>query len=168
MRQSLLWAIALLSTVFLGNAAVIATPDLFLKLPATAEIAQSIAQGGFPKMVPVEVDKPFQLKLNSRAMLKRGGLTLKFLKVKEDSRCPTGVDCVWAGRATVVVHVTKNGKSFGNVELTRSATQSTRKSVAGYSLQLVDLSPHPAAGQTSAPSNYVGSFLISRPSKAPI
>ena len=38
------------------------------------------------------------------------GVTIKFLEVVEDSRCPEGVSCIWAGRAIVKVEVTANGK----------------------------------------------------------
>lgn len=39
------------------------------------------------------------------------GVTVKFLEVIEDSRCPEGVNCMWAGRAIVKAEVTSNGKT---------------------------------------------------------
>src|SRR5690606_39790357 len=38
------------------------------------------------------------------------GVSIKFLEVIEDSRCPTHVTCIWAGRAIVKVEVIANGK----------------------------------------------------------
>ncbi len=39
------------------------------------------------------------------------GVSIKFMEVMEDSRCPEGVDCIWAGRAIVKAKVTANGKT---------------------------------------------------------
>lgn len=39
------------------------------------------------------------------------GVSVKFMEVVEDSRCPEGVNCIWAGRAIVKVQVISNGKS---------------------------------------------------------
>lgn len=47
----------------------------------------------------------------------------------EDSRCPTGVTCIWAGRARVKVEITSEGKTeektltFGEV---RQGEEKTR------------------------------------------
>jgi len=38
-----------------------------------------------------------------------GHLRIKFLSVDEDSRCPVGVNCIWAGNAKIKIEVT--GKS---------------------------------------------------------
>ena len=37
------------------------------------------------------------------------GIAVKFVEVLEDSRCPTGVTCIWAGRTVVKVEVGSNG-----------------------------------------------------------
>jgi hypothetical protein len=36
------------------------------------------------------------------------GLRLKFTEVVEDSRCPEGVDCIWAGRAIVRIEIIRD------------------------------------------------------------
>lgn len=38
------------------------------------------------------------------------GVSIKFIEVTEDSRCPKDVTCIWAGRAIVKVEVDANGK----------------------------------------------------------
>src|SRR5690606_20815520 len=40
------------------------------------------------------------------------GVSIKFLEVLEDSRCPDGVSCVWAGRAIVKVEINSNGQTI--------------------------------------------------------
>jgi hypothetical protein len=162
MRQFHLWAIALLSTFLLSPSATLANPSLFLTPQSMTGMSPGSAQGGIQKMAIVGLNQPFSLPLNARAMVKREGLRMEFLTVQEDSRCPTGLDCFWSGRAVVVVNLIKNGKSLGIVELTHSPNQSPSQRVAGYSLQLVELSPYPVSGQTRTPSAYVGTFRISR------
>ena len=36
-------------------------------------------------------------------------LQIKFVEVTEDSRCPTGVVCVWEGRVSCLVEITYRG-----------------------------------------------------------
>lgn len=44
-------------------------------------------------------------------------VSIKFVEVLEDSRCPKNVTCVWAGRARVLVEVTESGKHVQQKEL---------------------------------------------------
>jgi len=39
------------------------------------------------------------------------GVSIKFTEVMEDSRCPTGVQCVWAGRIKIKAEVSEKGKT---------------------------------------------------------
>eukprot|EP00657_Telonema_sp_P-1_P004455 TRINITY_DN20311_c0_g1_i1.p1 TRINITY_DN20311_c0_g1~~TRINITY_DN20311_c0_g1_i1.p1 ORF type:complete len:118 (-),score=31.44 TRINITY_DN20311_c0_g1_i1:150-503(-) len=45
------------------------------------------------------------------------GIKIKFAEVLEDSRCPTNVNCIWAGRAKVKVEVTSNAVSYTHLTL---------------------------------------------------
>lgn len=38
-----------------------------------------------------------------------GDIQIKFKEVLEDSRCPTGVQCMWQGRAKILVETSKDG-----------------------------------------------------------
>src|SRR5262245_47462864 len=44
-----------------------------------------------------------------------GGGKLTFANVVNESRCPTGVQCVWAGTATVRFHLVPSGHSGADV-----------------------------------------------------
>src|SRR5690606_36472562 len=41
----------------------------------------------------------------------RNDVSLKFIEVVEESRCPTGTTCVWAVRAIAKIEVIANGKA---------------------------------------------------------
>ena len=47
----------------------------------------------------------FTLKLHERATLDAIHTSVRFLEVSEDSRCPSRVQCVWAGNGAVVLEV---------------------------------------------------------------
>ncbi len=78
---------------------------------------------------------------------------IKFIKVVADSRCPTGVSCVWAGEAKVLVAIYKDGKAIEQKEIVfNTANQyggalsnifaSDNLNITGYTL-----SPYPEYGK---------------------
>ena len=52
--------------------------------------------------------QPFQMRPGGRVRLP-GGELLQFVAVLDDSRCPPGATCIWAGQATVQFRV--NGRA---------------------------------------------------------
>jgi hypothetical protein len=91
----------------------------------------------------VSLDQPFELRVGRSATVAGEGLTVSFEAVPSDSRCPTNVQCVWAGDAVVQVVLSKDGKAFG-AEL---HTNLEPKSVdyLNYNVALVSLAPYPSA-----------------------
>ncbi len=53
-----------------------------------------------PAIPAVVAGQPFQMRPGGRVRLP-GGELLQFVAVLDDSRCPPGVTCIWAGQATV-------------------------------------------------------------------
>jgi hypothetical protein len=87
--------------------------------------------------------KPFAVKIGQSARIESESLTIEFDSVLEDSRCPTRVNCVWSGRASVSVAVRKAGQPGTSFTLaTISGPEKTdRATYAGYEIQLVGLTP---------------------------
>lgn len=88
------------------------------------------------------------------------GISVKFLEVVEDSRCPTGVDCIWAGRAIVKVSVTSNGNTedklltFGEVR--RGEVKNTNLfSSKEFAINGLTLNPYPTSESTGKDKGYV-------------
>ena len=46
----------------------------------------------------------------SQVLIKQKGTQLVLKKVTNDSRCPEGVQCIWAGECEIIVSVYKNNK----------------------------------------------------------
>ena len=61
---------------------------------------------------PVIVAEPgvaFSLPVGKTATINGNGTSITFRQVREDSRCPTDVTCVWAGDAKIDVTISRNG-----------------------------------------------------------
>ena len=109
----------------------------------------------------VSLDQPFVLRVGQSATVAGEGLTVSFQGVPSDSRCPTGVQCVWAGNAVVQVVLSKDGKAFG-AELN---TTLEPKSVdyLNYNVALVSLDPYPSSkGGAISQSQYRATFVVTK------
>lgn len=88
------------------------------------------------------------------------GVAVKFMEVVEDSRCPEGVNCIWAGRAIVKAKVTANGKSeeklltFGEVRPGEEKNTNLYSS-ASFAINGLSLKPYPTAESAGHIDNYV-------------
>ena len=113
----------------------------------TLMLATAVIAAGQSKMQEMRIKE----KGTAHATKKR--ITVKFLEVLEDSRCPEGVDCVWAGNAKIKLELSKKGEPAKVVELN---TGMGDKSVVfgGYEIYLVDLLPHRKAGVENLPGSY--------------
>lgn len=94
--------------------------------------------------------------------VKGARLTIKFVEVVEDSRCPRDVTCIWAGNAKVKLLVSKGKNRSQEVEL-NSGIEPTAVTVFGFELSLKELTPYP---DTSNPSRDAPKAFISvKPAK---
>lgn len=66
-------------------------------------LALAAALSGCVTLPPNAPNGPVEVSLGQRAEL--GGYAVTPLRVLEDSRCPTGVQCVWAGRVRLEVRI---------------------------------------------------------------
>ncbi|MGQ0540489.1 MAG: hypothetical protein ACT4O9_01405 [Blastocatellia bacterium] len=88
-------------------------------------------------------------------------LKLRFLEVMEDSRCPIGTDCVWAGNAKVKIQIRKPGGVPKIFEL-NTAMGDQFVLVEGYKIQLASLTPHPRADAELKKETYTAIFNVTK------
>ena len=87
------------------------------------------------------------------------GVSIKFLEVMEDSRCPKDVTCIWAGRAIVKAEVTIGVKKeektliFGEVR-PGEEKNTTLYTSREFAIEGLTLNPYPTS-QSSEDTNYV-------------
>lgn len=78
------------------------------------------------------------------------------LEVVEDSRCPAGVECIWAGQ--VIVLITKESKKGESEQIRLKLDDSF--SFAGKHITLVDVLPAPRTTGDISPEEYFFTFTI--------
>jgi hypothetical protein len=86
---------------------------------------------------------------------------VRFVSVPEDSRCPEGAQCVWAGDATVRLAVREEGGRELPVEL-HTSVPPTEVVLGDHLLELRGLLPLPRAGQTIPAREYVVTLRVHR------
>jgi hypothetical protein len=86
------------------------------------------------------------------------GLTVAFVGVTADSRCPIDAICITNGNATVVLELSEGGTRQ------RHDVQSETKqtvSLGDHLVKLEQLSPYPRSDRRIEPSEYVATLTIS-------
>jgi starvation-inducible outer membrane lipoprotein len=142
----------------------------YLSLAAGAALALAgctTSNGGLAASGPtstdvVAVDRDFDLKHGQTARLDGTGVTVSFVGVPEDSRCPVDVQCVWAGNGAVSLVVTDETGGKTTVILnTMLSPRSVR--VSGYEIGLTGLRPDPKQSSPIPLANYVATLRVTRP-----
>ena len=87
----------------------------------------------------------FNLGVNQVANLAGESLTIKFVGIESDSRCPTGSRCFWQGQVKASITIEQNGEDLGGFTLIKGVGQSSSAiaTVAGYKIKLLDVNPYP-------------------------
>lgn len=87
-------------------------------------------------------------------------IKIKFVSLVEDSRCPEGANCVWAGNARIKVEISCNNRT----EEFEINTNLGPKGAAfdGYAINLVSLTPEPKVDVEVAATDYFATFEIRR------
>jgi hypothetical protein len=116
-----------------------------------------------PPPRPVPLGQEFVLGPGQAARVE--GVEIRFDRVKDDSRCPVDVTCVWAGDATVVVSARRGAEAR---ELELHATMSPRDvTYEGFKIALVKLLPVRRSTQNVTPADYRATLSVSRASSTP-
>ena len=112
--------------------------------PATAGASSSTPAG-------VTVPGTVLLAPGESAAIEGRGVAVRFASILEDSRCPRGVECVWAGRARVAVELVRDGGVVRTVEL---EVGSQPVEAEGLRLAAEALDPYPSAEAPTRTEQY--------------
>jgi hypothetical protein len=114
--------------------------------------------------VPAALDSDFQLTYNQTATLETENLTVKFIDVAEDSRCPVGVECIWPGQAKIDLEIKRQSDKPENIQLTSLAGEPglAQKSIGDYNIRLVKVDPPRTTDRELKLSDYKITLKISR------
>lgn len=123
---------------------------------------ESFAQSSAPMIIEANLDSEFVLQFNQSAEIKSEDITVTFLNVTADSRCPSDVTCIWQGQAGIELDVRK-GEVESTVSLSIGGDSSPEESIFNsYLIQLVDLSPYPISTKNIQPEDYTVIIKITK------
>ena len=134
-----------------------------MSLPAAH--AQS-TQNNDNNITTAHIGDPFQLRINHSAILLPDNMSIRFIDVPEDSRCPAFVACVWQGQVTVSLNFTESSfhstSSILNFTLGPLPINSSAKDIYGHTIQLQQVEPYPIREQKIAKSDYTITLIALR------
>jgi hypothetical protein len=112
--------------------------------------------------VQVLLNEELCLSIGQHASVTGEDLAVTFEEVTEDSRCPSDVTCVWAGRVSCVLELTHAGSS-DRMALTEPGLTSeyTKEEYEEYQLAF-HVTPYPEAGTKIADDTYRLHLIISK------
>ena len=108
--------------------------------------------------VIVEPGVSFTLAPGQSAEVKRAETRITFREVREDSRCPVDVTCVWAGDAKVEVVIARTGVA-DETRILSITPPNNEARVGNLRIRFVGLTPVPRQADGNAPRNYLAEFV---------
>ncbi|MEM2015921.1 MAG: hypothetical protein QW718_00045 [Nitrososphaerota archaeon] len=90
-------------------------------------------------VVTTSLDKEFQLRIGEKVLIREADISLFFVRVVEDTRCPVNVYCFWAGRVTVELEFIDKNTPIGRFNLTIPVEDV--KEFRGYVVELLRVEP---------------------------
>ena len=119
--------------------------------------------GSGSSKIQARLNEEFVLSVGQRASLAGEDLEIKFKNVTEDSRCPSDVTCIWAGRVTCMVELTQAGSSY-NMTLTEHGltNEYPKETYEGYQLSF-HVTPYPETGKEIDKDAYQLHLIVSKP-----
>ena len=131
------------------------------KIAALAIVAAAPGCATMEKAIVAEPGVAFSLPLGQTATLRGSSARITFAQVREDSRCPVDVTCVWAGDAKIELTVSTNGS--GNDVRVLSLTPPNNETSSGdLRIRLVGLTPAPRQSDGNTPRAYVAQLVVTR------
>lgn len=105
----------------------------------------------------VEPGASFTLAPGHTAAVNGTDTRITFKRVREDSRCPVDVTCVWEGDAKIEIVISRNGAADDTRIL--SITSPNEARTGNLRIRFVSLAPVPRQADGNAPRNYLAEFV---------
>ncbi|MFL5640104.1 MAG: hypothetical protein ACJ78M_12080 [Gemmatimonadaceae bacterium] len=111
--------------------------------------------------ITAEPGTSFTLPLGKTAAIRGTDARLTFTEVREDSRCPTDVTCVWEGDAKIAVSISQQGGApEARVLSIRSPANETTAGI--LRIRFVGLAPVPRQSDATTARQYVAQFVVEK------
>jgi hypothetical protein len=93
-------------------------------------------------VMSVNLNEPFSLAPGQSASVSGEGLTVRFVSVIGDSRCPEGATCIWAGEVSCQMEITYENDVVTKVLIQPGHSQPEPAVFADYAIDF-DVQPYP-------------------------
>jgi hypothetical protein len=103
-----------------------------------------------------ELGDIFELAFGQTTEIHNENLSIKFLEVVEDSRCPLDAVCVWEGNAEIVLLANQDTVSL-NTTLEPKIID-----VGSYTIELISVSPYPETTIVIANEYYISKLVVTK------
>ncbi len=94
-----------------------------------------------------------ELRQGQERVFRRAGVRVKLLEIQEDSRCPQGVECIWAGNVRVVLLVRGPGRASRR-ETLNTASEPRELKLGGRTFTISKVSPPKIIDRDIRPRDY--------------
>jgi len=105
--------------------------------------------------------KPIYLQYQDTLFIESENTWVSFDSLLEDSRCPIGLLCVWAGNAKIGFFFEKD-ESKVEFSLDSHKALKNDTTIWGYSISLLSVLPYPHRDSSYLPSDYSAEILVTK------
>lgn len=117
----------------------------------------TLAFGGLVT-VDAQTSQRASVRVGRQKKLTRSNVTIRFIEMVEDSRCPKGTQCVWAGNARIKVQI-RTGRESKTIEMNTN-TGPKGETIGRYVVMLESLTPEPAENIRINRNGYTATFSV--------
>jgi hypothetical protein len=135
---------------------------LFSTLLCSAIMASFGCSSPVAPAAKFRLERPFPLMAGQTgASVEEEGFTIKFEKVAADSRCPKDVECITAGKADVVLTLSKAGVSeTTTLPFTQTNGTSNVIDFNGHTVRVVGITPYKLKDKEIKPDGYTITLTV--------
>ena len=127
-------------------------------LVACTQSSQPGPTGVVTPEVQVQPGRQFDLGIGQEARIQGSSVVIRFTGVSEDSRCPSDVQCVWAGDAAV--RLALSGGPLSSESTLHTTLDPKSVQYAAYTVRLVGVKPTPKSGSRIADADYLATLEV--------
>ena len=110
---------------------------------------------------PGSLSQELKVAYGQEVAISEEALTVAFTEVNEESRCPSDVQCPWAGQATITLALSKGDSASQPHTVTIPGAETT--TFMNYTITLLELAPYPSANQQPTLEEYEATLVVERP-----
>lgn len=110
------------------------------------------------EMETVDLGAQVTLAPGAIVSLKATGMTVRFVAVTDDSRCPGDVTCVWAGEVRARLEIHEASRAASQLELLEGGSTVA----GGCRVTLVRVEPQPTSEARIAPQDYRATLQLDK------